>query len=64
MNGPGGGLFPALDADICLTPAGEHSARCWLVEAGWATQRARGAPYGVTGIPLIRRWRLRCLLRE
>ena len=27
-------------------------------------QRARGAPYGITGIPLIRRRRLRCLLRE
>ncbi len=26
-TGPGGRLFPALDADIWLTPAGEHSAR-------------------------------------
>ena len=29
-TGPGGGLFPALDADIRLTPAGEHSARLSL----------------------------------
>jgi hypothetical protein len=28
--GPGGGLFPALDADIWLTPAGEHSAQLSL----------------------------------
>ena len=28
--GPGGRLFPALDADIWLTPAGEHSARLSL----------------------------------
>ena len=28
--GPGGGLFPALDADITLTPAGEHSTRLTL----------------------------------
>jgi hypothetical protein len=27
---PGGGLFPALDADITLTPAGEHSIRLTL----------------------------------
>jgi hypothetical protein len=27
---PGGGLFPALDADIILTPAGERSARLTL----------------------------------
>jgi hypothetical protein len=24
-TGPGGRLFPALDADITLTPAGEHA---------------------------------------
>ena len=29
-TGPGGRLFPALDADISLTPAGEHSARLSL----------------------------------
>jgi hypothetical protein len=28
--GPGGRLFPALDADIWLTPAGEHAARLSL----------------------------------
>jgi hypothetical protein len=27
---PGGGLFPALDADITLTPAGEYSTRLTL----------------------------------
>ncbi len=30
-TGPGGGLFPALDADIWLTPAGERSARLSVV---------------------------------
>ena len=29
-TGPGSGLFPALDADIWLTPAGEHSTRLSL----------------------------------
>ena len=29
-TGPGGRLFPALDADIWLAPAGEHSARLSL----------------------------------
>ena len=29
-TGPGGRLFPALDADIALTPAGEHSTRLSL----------------------------------
>jgi len=29
-TGPGGRLFPALDADISLTPAGEHSTRLSL----------------------------------
>jgi hypothetical protein len=29
-TGPGGGLFPALDADMSLTPAGEHSTRLSL----------------------------------
>jgi hypothetical protein len=29
-TGPGGRLFPALDADIWLTPAGEHSIRLSL----------------------------------
>ena len=27
-TGPGGRRFPALDADIWMTPAGAHSARC------------------------------------
>jgi carbon monoxide dehydrogenase subunit G len=30
VAGPGGGLFPALDADITLTPAGEHSTTLTL----------------------------------
>ena len=29
-TGPGGRLFPALDADMSLTPAGEHSTRLSL----------------------------------
>jgi hypothetical protein len=32
-TGPGGGLFPVLDADITLTPALEHAARLWLAGA-------------------------------
>ena len=32
-SGPGGGLFPALDADITLTPAPEHSATLTLTGA-------------------------------
>ncbi len=32
-TGPGGGLFPALDADITLTPAGEHATRLALAGA-------------------------------
>jgi hypothetical protein len=32
-TGPGGKLFPALDADIWLTPAGEYSARLSLAGA-------------------------------
>jgi hypothetical protein len=28
--GPGGGLFPALDADITLTPSGKHATRLRL----------------------------------
>jgi hypothetical protein len=31
--GPGGKLFPALDADIALTPAGEHATRLSLAGA-------------------------------
>jgi hypothetical protein len=32
-TGPGGRLFPALDADLALTPAGEHSTRLSLAGA-------------------------------
>jgi hypothetical protein len=32
-TGPGGGLFPALDADITLTPAGEQATRLTLAGA-------------------------------
>ena len=31
--GPGGALFPALDADLALTPAGEYSTRLSLAGA-------------------------------
>ncbi len=41
--GPGGRLFPALDADIWLTPAGEHSARLSLAGAYWLPLAALGA---------------------
>ena len=32
-TGPGGKLFPVLDADLALTPAGEHSTRLSLAGA-------------------------------
>jgi hypothetical protein len=32
-TGPGGRLFPALDADLALTPAGEHATRLSLAGA-------------------------------
>jgi hypothetical protein len=32
-TGPGGRLFPALDADMSLTPAGQHSTRLSLTGA-------------------------------
>jgi hypothetical protein len=32
-TGPGGRLFPALDADLVLTPAGEHATRLSLAGA-------------------------------
>jgi hypothetical protein len=31
--GPGGALFPALDADLALTPAGDHATRLSLAGA-------------------------------
>ena len=40
-TGPGGKLFPALDADIWLTPGGEHSARLSLA----GVYRPRSAPW-------------------
>ena len=33
VTGPGGELFPALDADITLTPAGEHATTLTLIGA-------------------------------
>jgi hypothetical protein len=33
VAGPGGGLFPALDADLTLTPAGEHCTTLRLTGA-------------------------------
>lgn len=33
VGGPGGALFPALDADITLAPAGEHAATLTLAGA-------------------------------
>ena len=45
--GPGGGLFPALDADLTLTPAGEHATL--LTVAG-----AYRPPLGILGVALDR----------
>lgn len=47
VAGPGGTLFPALDADITVTPAGEHSST--LVLAG-----AYRPPLGTAGAALDR----------
>ena len=41
--GPGGRLFPALDADMSLTPAGERSTRLSLAGAYWLPLAALGA---------------------
>jgi hypothetical protein len=46
-TGPGGGLFPALDADITLTPAGERASRLRLA----GTYRP---PFGGVGAALDR----------
>jgi hypothetical protein len=42
-TGPGGRLFPALDADMSLTPAGQHSARLSLAGACRPPLAALGA---------------------
>jgi hypothetical protein len=42
-TGPGGRLFPALDADITLTPAGEHGTRLSLAGACRSPLAAPGA---------------------
>ena len=41
--GPGGGLFPALDADITLTPAGDPASLLKLAGAYRPPLRALGA---------------------
>ena len=46
-TGPGGGLFPVLDADIRLVPAGEHTSV--LMMAGWYRP-----PFGPLGEALDR----------
>jgi len=46
-TGPGGGLFPVLDADMALTPAGAHSTRLSL--AG-----SYRPPFGAVGAALDR----------
>ena len=45
VAGPGGGLFPVLDADITLIPAGTHSATLTLTGGvpAAAGRRGRGA---------------------
>jgi hypothetical protein len=42
-TGPGGRLFPALDADMSLTPAGQHSTRLSLAGAYRPPLAALGA---------------------
>ena len=42
-TGPGGRLFPALDADMSLTPAGQHSTRLSLAAACRPPLAALGA---------------------
>jgi hypothetical protein len=42
-TGPGGRLFPVLDADLSLTPAGQHSARLSLAGAYRPPLAALGA---------------------
>ena len=42
-TGPGGRLFPALDADLWLPPPGEHSARLSLAGVHRPPLGARGA---------------------
>jgi hypothetical protein len=44
-TGPGGRLFPVLDADLSLTPAGQHSTRLSLAGA-----------YGLRSLPWARAW--------
>src|SRR5271165_1302511 len=58
-TGPGGRLFPALDADMSLTPAGEHSTRLSLagvyrppfaaLGAGWTGRFSTGWPMRRSG---------------
>ena len=48
-TGPGGELFPALDADITLTPAGNHSTTLTLTLTG-----AYRPPLGTVGAELDR----------
>ena len=43
VAGPGGGLFPALDADLVLTPAGRHSTTLTLAAAYRAPPGTVGA---------------------
>jgi hypothetical protein len=51
-TGPGGRLFPALDADMSLTPAGEHSTRLSLAGV-----------YRLGSLPWVRVWTERCFTR-
>jgi len=56
-TGPGGRLFPALDADLWLPPPGEHSARLSLAGVHRPPLGALGASLdrAITFPPMLRR---------
>jgi hypothetical protein len=61
-TGPGGGLFPALDADIWLTPAGERSARLSLAGVYRPPLGALGAGLDRAGLHRVADATVRSLL--
>jgi carbon monoxide dehydrogenase subunit G len=60
--GPDGGLFPALDADVSLTPAGEQSTRLSLAGAYRPPLAALGAGPGKPVLQLVADRTVRSLL--
>jgi len=61
-TGPGGRLFPALDADISLTPAGEHSTRLSLAGVYRPPLAALGAGLDKAVFPRVADATVRSLL--